>query len=100
MKSATLPPNKHLRLKYSVPEDGLISFSIDAEEPIKSYVVGPKGLKAFYEDKPRFKYYGGFPEARRHHGQELRLPFKGSWYLLIVNPYRNKSVPLTYEVSY
>jgi len=68
---------------------------------VKSYVLRTKGLELFDEGSDRFKYYGGFPEARRKQHQELVLPFdEGPWWLLIVNPSKDHSVQVFYDVSY
>jgi len=68
--------------------------------PVESYIVRPGGLRFFDEGSKTFKYYGGFPRARRHHFQELRLPFEGPWYLVIVNRSRTEPARVKYNVSY
>jgi hypothetical protein len=41
------------------------------------------------------KYYGGFPEERRKHHQELALLFdEGKRWIIVVNPSRNHSVEM------
>lgn len=100
MPKATIGPDENIRLRYRVPKGGLVEFEIEAGRPVKSYIIRPRGLELFDEGSRSFKYYGGFPDPRRFHSQAVQLPFEGSWYLLIVNPDRDKSVTLTYDVWY
>jgi hypothetical protein len=100
MPKIRLGPDENVRLRYSVPESGLIEFELDADHPVKTYIVRPRGLELFDEGSRWFKYYGGFPDARKLQSQELRLPFEGPWYLLIVNPNRQSPVNVNYEVHY
>ena len=100
MPKVRLDPDENVRLRYSVPESGMIEFELEADLPVKTYIVRPRSLELFDEGNRRFKYYGGFPEARTRQAQFLRLPFEGPWYLLIVNPSKNDSVRVNYEVRY
>jgi len=100
MPRVKIGPDENIRLRYSVPDSGLVEFEIEADHPVKSYIVRPRGLELFDEGSTTFRYYGGFPEPRRRHYQEVRLPFGGSWYLLVVNPDRDDSANVSYEVRY
>ncbi len=100
MPSVTIGPDQHVRLKYSVPKSRLVEFDIDADRPVKSYVLGPKALARFSEGSETFKYFGGFPDPRETQSQTVRLPFTGSWYLVIMNPDNRDSVVVDYEVKY
>lgn len=100
MTRTTIGPDENLRLRFSVPKDHIIKFEIDADHPVKSYIVRQRGLELFDDGSKSFKYYGGFPEARREQEQELILPFDGHWYLIIMNPDRNREVEVHYEVYY
>ena len=100
MANVTIKPDQFVELKYKVPETGFVKFEIDAESPVKSYVLGPGSLRRFLEGSKRFKYYGGFPDPREKQKQEVRIPFDGSWYLVIMNPNKSDPVDVEYEVYY
>lgn len=101
MPTKIIRPNENIRLRYRVPRSQIIEFEISAGRPVKSYVVRTRGLELFDQGSARFRYYGGFPDPRREHHQELVLPFdEGEWWLLIVNPSKNLPVEVFYEVSY
>jgi hypothetical protein len=90
-----------MRLRYRVPNSRVVEFEIDADRPVKSYVLRTKGLELFDQGSEKFIYYGGFPEPRRRHRQELILPFdEGHWWLLIVNPSKIHSATVIYDVWY
>jgi len=100
MGIATIGPNQNARLRYRVPKDRTIDFDVRASHSVKTYVTTKKGLEEFDNGERQFRYYGGFQDPpKRHHRQELILPFDGHWYLMIVNPTRNP-VEVEYEVFY
>ena len=83
-----------------MPDSGLVEFQIEANRSVKSYILRPRGLELFDDAVGHSKYYGGFPEARKNYSQEVRLPFEGSWYLLIVNEDQRNSARIMYEVRF
>jgi len=98
MPTALLKPNSHLRVRYWVPRGGLIEYSVEASRPVDTFILDEQGLKEFSKrGSDVYSYYGGFPN-RYEHSQELRLPFRGVWYLVINNPHR-ESVAVHYDVS-
>jgi hypothetical protein len=101
MPTKIIRPNENMRLRYSVPRSRVVEIEVEADRPVKSYVVRTRGLELFDEGSQNFKYFGGFPEARRRHHQELILPFDdGHWWLLIVNPSKIHSVEVFYDVYF
>ena len=100
MPKARIGPNENIRLRYSVPDDGFVEFELESDHPVMTYILRPRGLELFDEGSRTFRYYGGFPDPRRKQQQEVRLPFDGAWYLLIVNPNKRTSVSVNYEVRY
>lgn len=100
MPNVTIGPDEHVRLKYSVPKSRLVEFEINANLPVKSYVLGPTTLASFSAGSETFEYYGGFADPRKTQRQTVRLPFAGSWYLVIMNPSKRHSVEVDYEVFY
>jgi hypothetical protein len=100
MPRVRIGPDENLRLKYRVPESGLIEFELSSDYPVKTYIVRPRGLELFDEGSQTFKYYGGFPDGRRKQQQAVQLPFDGSWYLLIINPAKDRTVTVDYDVYY
>ena len=87
-------------MEYKVPRHRLVEFEVEADLPLKTYGLGPEALERFSEGSSTFKYYGGLPDARRSQHQEVRLPFTGVWYLVILNPHKRESVRVNYEVYY
>src|SRR5438309_2315347 len=100
METITISPNRHIKLRHSVPSSRLIKFEIEADHPVKSYVLGPKSYERFSQGSKSFRYYGGFPDPRANQRQEVRIPFSGSWYLVIINPDKNEPVEVRYAVYY
>jgi hypothetical protein len=98
MPKVRLGPDENVRYRYSVPEDGWVQFQLDADHPVETYIVRPQGLEYFDEGSNTFKYYGGYPRARRKQEQAVRLPFDGSWYFLIVNRDEDRSVNVEFKV--
>ena len=98
MPTALLKPNSYLRVRYPVPRRGLIEYTVEASRPVDTFVLDEEGLKEFLgKGKDIYSYHGGFANRYEHH-QELRLPFRGWWYLVINNQNR-ESVAVHYEVS-
>jgi len=98
-RTVLLKRDSHLKIRYPVPRDGLIEYTVEADgAPVDTYVLDEKGLKEFNRGDDITSYYGGFTRRYSHH-QEIRLPFRGWWYLLIVNPSRTEPVAVHYDVS-
>jgi hypothetical protein len=100
MSTAHIGPDQNARIRYRVPSDHTIEFDVRADHSVKTYVTTKKGLEEWDAGDRRFKYFGGFQDPRRHHHQELILPFGGYWYLVIVNPSKTRPVEVKYEVFY
>jgi hypothetical protein len=99
MQNLFIEANHHIRLRFHVPFTGVISFELRSSVPVKTYVLDPPGLAQF-GIAPTFYYYGGFPEAREFQSQRLILPFRGDWYLVILNPNLfGPPASVTYEVK-
>jgi len=98
MPMALIKPRGYLRVRYSVPRRGLIEYYVQADKPVNTYILDEQGLSEFLgKGEDVYSYYGGF-HNRREHRQELRLPFRGWWYLVIDNENR-EPVAVHYEVS-
>jgi hypothetical protein len=98
MPTALIEPGSYLRVRYSVPKRGLIEYSVEADRPVNTYILDEEGLKEFLgKGEDITSYYGGFYNRYEHH-QELRLPFRGWWYLVIDNE-NHDPVAVHYEVS-
>ncbi len=100
VKTAIIGPNQNARIRYRVPESHTIEFDVNADHSVKTYIMRTKGLELFDKGERNFKFYGGFQEPRRHHHQQLILPFDGHWWLVIVNSSKMRPVEVEYEVSY
>jgi hypothetical protein len=47
MPRDTLGPGEYLTLGYMVPRRGMVEFSVDADDPLTTYVFDPEGLREF-----------------------------------------------------
>ncbi len=100
MTAIRIGPNENLRPRYHVPDSGMIRFTVESDIPVQTYIVRPGGLEYFDAGSRSFKYYGGFPDARRKQAQTLRLPFEGKWHLLIINRNDEDYATVEYAVYY
>ncbi len=78
----------------------MFEFEIDADHPVKTYIVGPKNLERYEEGSKNFKYWGGFADARSHQKQKVWIPFSGPVYLVIANPDPYETAEVEYSVYY
>lgn len=90
-----IQPQSHLALEYDVPRRRTVEFEVSANLPVSTYVLDEDGYDAFQQGES-IPSYGGFTDRREHH-QELILPFRGRWVLLIVNKL-NEDVAVSYDV--
>jgi hypothetical protein len=99
MPLAAIKPGKFLQVRYSVPRNRWIEYSVEADRPVSTFILDEAGLQEFMKKGGDvYSYYGGFHRRRSHH-QELRLPFKGDWYLVIENEDDKEPAAVHYEVS-
>ena len=99
MPTLTLKPDTHVKLRYPMPERGVIRFFVEADIPVTTYVFDEQELREFYKSKNEFDSHGGFAYRRRHQ-QRLKLDFSGWWYLVIMNDSNTEPAAVYYEVSY
>ncbi len=98
VQTVLLNPDTHLRIRYPVPRNGLIEYTVEADgATVDTYVLDKEGLEEFNKGGEISSCYGGFTHRYEHY-QELRLPFRGWWYLLIVNR-STQPVAVHYDVS-
>ncbi len=90
-----LSPHTHLRASQPVPRRRWVRFRVEADAPIHTYVVDTFGMSNFYANRD-FETHGGF-KNKETHTQHLRLPFRGNWHLLVVNPL-DEEVAVFYEI--
>ncbi len=98
MPVTKIRPDEYISLEYKPRKSGTFEFEIDANHPVKTYIVGPKNLERFEEGSRNFKYWGGFPDPRRRQQQKVWIPFSGPVYLIIANPDRDHTAEVEYEV--
>lgn len=100
MPVAAIGPDQYIYLEYVLRTHRRFEFELDADLPVKTYVVGPRALARFEDGSRTFKYWGGFPDPRKHQHQKVWIPFTGPVYLIISNPNKRESVEVEYEVYY
>jgi hypothetical protein len=99
MPLVAIKPGKYLQVKYPVPRNRWVEYEVEADRPVSTFILDETGLQEFMKKGADvYSYYGGFHRRRNHH-QELRLPFKGDWYLVIENEDDKEPVAVHYEVS-
>lgn len=96
----TLGPEEYATAEYKLPKRGTVQLDLDANRPVKTYIVGPKSLARFEEGSRTFMYWGGFPDPRDSQHHTFVVPFSGPVLLLIVNPSRQQSVDVEYDLSF
>jgi len=97
MPTFTLGPNEHERIKFQVPKDHWVEFNVEADRPVDVWIVDREGLRQFYEVEKTIECYYRRLRSKQHH-EEIELPFRGSWWLLIVNRDEEHSVAVHYDV--
>lgn len=88
---------EYLSLRHRVPRRGRVEFMVESNVPVTTFVVDEDGLQEF-EEGEEVSAWGGF-HNRRLHQDKLTLPFRGNWWLLIVNESR-RNAAVHYEVYY
>lgn len=83
MSTFTLQANSNFAVPYTVPFNGRIRYEVESEYPTTTYVLDQANLMAFRAGQ-KFTYFGGFQSTNQHR-QELTLPWRGMWYLVMVN---------------
>lgn len=83
MARERIPADSNVLLTYRTPRNGRIRFSVSSTEPVSTYIVDDDGVVEFDEGR-EIPAYGGFTR-RFEHEQQITLPFRGRWHLLIVN---------------
>jgi hypothetical protein len=91
----TLQANHHAWFSYTVPANGRVRFDVESEIPTSTFVFDPKNFALFQGGQP-YVPFGGLRNLR-HHSQELTLPFRGVWYLVIMNT-SSSPTAVTYTV--
>jgi hypothetical protein len=84
VSTLTLRQNSYIFFQFSLRRRGSIKFYVEAEQPVDTFVVDEDGFREF-EAGRQCTIYGGF-EGQQEHRQEVRVPYEGTWYLIISNP--------------
>ncbi len=100
MAFTRLRGDEYITLEYKPRKSGVFEFELDADRPVQTYIVGPRALERFEEGSKTFKYWGGFPEPRKHQKQKVWIPFSGPVYLIISNPDPHQTAEVEYEIYY
>lgn len=100
MAVTKLRGDEYITLEYKPRKSGIFEFELDSDRPVQTYIVGPRALERFEEGSKNFKYWGGFPDARKHQKQKVWIPFSGPVYLIISNPDPYQTAEVEYEIYY
>jgi hypothetical protein len=80
-----LGANSNYGAQYNVPANGVIRFEVEAEHPIVVQVMDATSFAAFRAGGGS-SYTGYGPNAATTvHKQNWTLPFRGPWYLVMIN---------------
>lgn len=97
MPTAHINPGQFVALEYTVPRSSVIEFNVDAEMAVDVHIVDFSGFYDFSRGR-EFTTYGG-EMNRLHQAQQIRLPFRGAWYLIIKNRAEEQN-RVDYDVRY
>ncbi|MCR4318245.1 MAG: hypothetical protein NUW37_18030 [Planctomycetes bacterium] len=98
MATTLLDSGTHLCIRFSASKKRELEFYVEAQKPVSTYILDREGKDAFYDgEEPRDYSYGGFTNRKRHE-QEIKLPYPGEWFLLIVNWEDNEDIAVHYEI--
>jgi hypothetical protein len=100
MPVTSIRGDEYISLEYRPRSSRTFEFEIDADRPVKSYIVGPKNLRRFVDGSKNFRYWGGFPDPRKRQRQKIWIPFSGPVYLVIANPDHRETAQVQYQVYY
>lgn len=95
VKSAVLPADDYLAVRYGAPSDGWIGVEIDAQETVYSFVVDRAGLDQFQRGA-KVSSYGGL-DRRRQHVFYTQVPPRRQFFLVVFNPH-DTPVAVAYRV--
>lgn len=99
MPVTTIPPGGNLRLAFAVPSNRVFEYHVAADTAVNTYVLDSDEWDRFRrDDYESFQSYGGF-RRRREHKEEIHLPSRGRYYLVIENP-THHIVSVFYEVYF
>jgi hypothetical protein len=100
LAEVTLEPEQYVTVEYTLPKKTFVDLELESDLPVKSYIVGPVALRRYREGSTTFKYWGGFPDPRRHQQQKVWIPFSGAVFLLIMNPSKRDPADVEFELSF
>jgi hypothetical protein len=83
MSVFTLQANCNHAAQYYVPANGMIRFEVESEFPIVVVVMDLANLMEFRAGRT-YNYFGPATPNTMHH-QTFGLPFRGQWFLVMIN---------------
>jgi hypothetical protein len=78
-----LGANKNYGAQYNVPLNGVIRFEVEAQLPITAVVMDEPNFAAFRQGL-KYSSWGPATQATEHK-QQWTLPFRGKWFLVMIN---------------
>ena len=83
MSTFTLQPQNHFAAPYNAVWAGPVTYFVESEFPTTSMVLDGNNLAAFRAGQ-RFQFMGRLENANVHR-QTVYIPYRGTWFLVIVN---------------
>jgi NAD kinase len=84
MSVFTLQANSNYAAQYTVPANGTIRFEVESESPVAVVVMDSANLAEFRAGR-EYRSYGSPATLNAVHRQTWSLPFRGQWFLVIIN---------------
>ena len=83
MSVGILEAGKNLAMPFTVPWTGAINYFVESQHLTTAFAVDANSLLAFRSGQ-QYTYWGN-NAPQLVHRQQVIVPFRGTWYLVIVN---------------
>ena len=84
MSVFTLKANTNYGAQYTVPVNGVVRYEVESEHPVVVVMMDAPNFAAFRAGQ-KYSSWGSGTPLQVHKQQQWTLPFRGPWYLVIIN---------------